>query len=166
MADDNRISVTISAADITAILNEILAIRTKLPFLKSLTNQERQEMAKMGDKSLGFDEKCAGYMTSNPAFLPGFIDSAEVLKDRSLRAQIMQFYPQLHLLLEALSDTLLIVNSEIWMADLAYYQSVREAKRRGRPGAETIYNDLRPRFPGSTPGNPTPVPPPPPPTGP
>ena len=56
--------------------------------------------------------------------------------------------------------------SEIWMADLAYYQSVREAKRRGRPGAETIYNDLRPRFPGSTPSNPTPVLPPPPPTGP
>ena len=34
------------------------------------------------------------------------------------------------------------------MADLAYYQSVREAAHRGRDGAQDVYDDLRQRFPG------------------
>ena len=116
----------------------------------------------MGDKSVGFDDKCQGYMGSNPEFLPGFIQLAEIVKDRNLRAQMLQFVPQLRVLMDALEDTLTVVSSEIWMADLAYYQSVREAARRNRPGAELIYNDLKARFPGS----PTPIEPPPPPPAP
>lgn len=158
MTDDNRISASMTAADITDILAALATIHTKLPFLISITNQERKEMAKLGDKSMGFDEKCFAYMNSNPEFLPGFIQIAEVLKDRTLRAQIMEFLPQVATLCETVDDTLMVLNSELWMADLAYYQSVREAARRGRAGADTIYNDLRQRFPG---GNPQPAPPPP-----
>jgi hypothetical protein len=150
MADDNRISATIPPADIAAITQSIQDIRSKLPFLISISGQERQELPKMGDKSVGFDDKCTAYMASNPEFVPGFIDVAEVNKDRELRAQMMQFFAALKTLSEAVSDTLLVVNSEIWMADLAYYQSVREAARRSRAGADTIYNDLRQRFPGSS----------------
>ena len=158
MTDDNRISATLTAQDITDINAALQTIRTKLPFLLSITNQERQEMAKLGDKSVGFDEKCAAYIASNPEFLPGFVATAEVSKDRALRAQFMQFWPNLQTLHEAVDDTLMIVNSELWLADLAYYQTVREAARRGRAGADTIYNDLRARFPGGTPA-PAPTPP-------
>jgi hypothetical protein len=50
------------------------------------------------------------------------------------------------------------VNSELMMADLSFYQNVRQAAKRGRPGADTIYNDLRVRFPGGNPQPPTPPP--------
>jgi hypothetical protein len=148
MTDDNRVSASISAADIQAVLGAVQTIRQKLPFLVSLTNQERQEIAKLGEKSVGFEEKCAAYMASNPEFLPGFVQIGEVTKDRALRAQILQFFSQFTSVCEAVNDTMLVIGSEIWMADLAYYQSVREAAKRGRPGAEAIYNDLRQRFPG------------------
>jgi hypothetical protein len=157
MTPDNRISATMLAADITAIQTAIATIHTKLPFLLSISNAERQEMAKLGEKSMGFDEKCGAYMASNPEFLPGFVQLAEVDKDRALRAQIMEFWPQIQTLCESLDDTLMIVNSELWMADLAFYQTVREAAKRGRAGADTIYNDLKQRFPG---GNAQPTPPP------
>ena len=107
-------------------------------------------MAKMGDKSLGFDEKCAAFMASNPEYLPGFIQIAEVNKDRTLRDQWLQFFPNLKTLAEAAGDTFMILGSEIWMADLAYYQNVRQGAKRGRAGADTIYNELRPRFPGGS----------------
>ena len=162
MIDDNRISASIPPADITTILTKIQDMIALLPFLISVSNEERQEMPKMGDKSIGFDDKCQGYMASNPEFLPGFIQIAEIVKDRNLRAQMLQFIPQMRVLMDALEDTLMVVSSEIWMADLAYYQSAREAARRNRPGAELIYNDLKSRFPGS----PTPIEPPPPPPAP
>ena len=40
------------------------------------------------------------------------------------------------------------VGSEIWMADLSFYQTVRQASKRDVPGADTIYDDLKVRFPG------------------
>ena len=42
----------------------------------------------------------------------------------------------------------MVVNSELWMADLAYYQNVRQAAKRGIAGAQAIYDDLKKRFPG------------------
>lgn len=140
-----------TAQDITDINAALTTVRTKLPFLISITNQERQELAKLGEKTVGFHDKCLNYMSTNPEFLPGFISTAEVTKDQALRNQVGQFEPNLRTLMESVSDTLMLLGSELLMADLAYYQSVREAAKRGRPGADTIYNDLRTRFPGSSP---------------
>jgi hypothetical protein len=149
MSNDNRVSAVLAAQDVTDVLALITAIRTKLPFLLTLSPQERRELPKMGDKSIGFDDKCRTYMVSNPEFVPGFVDMAEVDKDRELRTQMMRLFADLITLTDNVDDTIRVVSSEAWMADLAYYQSVREAARRGRPAAQTIYEDLRQRFPGA-----------------
>ena len=104
-------------------------------------------MPRLGEKTVGFDEKCVAYMQSNPELLPGFVDTAEVDKDRALRAQLLRFAVDLQGLSMQVDDSLTVVGSEILMADLAYYQSAREAARRGRPGAQGIYDDLRSRWP-------------------
>ena len=160
MPDDNRVSANLSPEAIAEIRGAIRVIHGQLPFLLSLTSQERKEMAKLGDKSVGFDEKCVAYMASHPEFTPGFVEPAEVAKDRSLRSQILEFSAELNTLNQAVDDTLMVLGSELWMADLAYYQSVREAARRGRGGADSIYQDLRQRFPGGGgPSGPAPAPP-------
>ena len=83
--------------------------------------------------------------------------AAEVAKDIDLRGEFHQFLPQLLELVDLITGTEMVVGSEIYMADLAYYQSVREAARRGHAGAETIYRDLQTRFPGA-PKKPKPAP--------
>lgn len=152
MSNDNRVSAVLSSEDITEVLASVNAIRAKLPFLVTLSPQERREMPKMGDKSIGFDDKCRTYMASNPEFIPGFVNLDEVAKDRELRSQLMRILAELGALTDSLDDTLRVVSSEAWMADLAYYQAVREATRRGRAGAQGIYDDLQQRFPGAPPG--------------
>ena len=156
MANDNRVSASLTDADITAIQAAITTIRSKLPFLVSVSNQERLEMPKLGDKTMGFEEKCAAYMASNPEFLPGYVQIAEVTKDRALLARFMQFWTHLTTLCEEVSDTKLVIGSEIYMADLGYYGNARQGAKRGLPGADTIFNDLRARFPGAKPQPPTP----------
>jgi len=157
ISDDNRVSATLSDQDLTDILGAVATIRAQLPFLVTLSPHERREMAKMGDKSVGFDEKCTAYMASHPEFLPGFVLFDEIGKDRELRAQMMWFFAELNGLAKGVDATLLVVSSEVWMADLAYYQSVREAARRNKPGAKGIYEDFRQRFPGSFHTAPAPV---------
>lgn len=148
MPDFKRISAELSDQDITELRALVVAARSKLPFLRNLTTQERKELAKLGDKTVGFDEKVQAYMVTNPEFVPGFIDTAEVHKDRLLRTRFMGFLSEFMTLAEHMDDTMTILGSEILMADLAYYQSVREAAKRGVPGAQQIYDDLRTRFPG------------------
>jgi hypothetical protein len=148
MSSDNRISAVLSDEDVAAVQGALATIRGVLPFLVTLAAQERQALPRLGTKSVGFDEKCLTYMANRAQFVPGLVVLAEVQKDRALRTQLQRFAAELQTLAASVDDTLQLVSSEVWMADLAYYQSAREAAHRGRDGAQDVYDDLRQRFPG------------------
>jgi len=76
------------------------------------------------------------------------VNPAEVTKDRALRLVLADLLGEARKLCEKLDDTLMLVGSEIWMADLSFYQTLRQAARRDVPKADTIYDDLEERFPG------------------
>ena len=149
MPEDNRISATLADADKQAILDAVVLIKTKLPFLLDLTPDDRVSLPKMGDGSLAFDEKCAVYMDSLPTLVPGFVNVAEVKKDRALHNQLAGVAAQLIALGQSMDSTMMVIASEQWMADLSFYQSVRQAAKRGVPGAQAAYDDLSQRFPGN-----------------
>ena len=158
MTTSNHISASINEEDLSAILDALKTLKEKSPFMITLTSQERKELAKLGEKSMGFEAKCEAYMNSHPEFMPGYIQAEELQRDRLLRSQISQFLPLLHAYVAAIEDTLMAAKSDVYLSDLAYYHSVRDATHRGIPGAEAIYNDLSSRFPGSrrkTPGTPS-----------
>ena len=148
MPIDNRISATLLPADKAAILAAIDIIRTKLPFLVNLTAEERRTLPKMSDKTIAFDEKCASYMGAHPDLIPNYVNVVEVAKDRALRVALLDVFQQLSQLVEGLDDTMMLAASEAYTADLAFYQNVRQAAQRGVVGADTIYTDLKQRFPG------------------
>jgi hypothetical protein len=148
MPNDNRISAELTAAQKAAILGKIAEITALLPFLINLTKEERIRLPKLGTASVGFDEKCCSFMASTPALVPGYVNQAELAKDRALRITLSDVWRELRKLCEKVDDTLMQVGSEVWMADLTFYQSVRQAARRDVPGADTIYDDLKERFPG------------------
>ncbi|WP_158885739.1 hypothetical protein [Rhodanobacter sp. L36] len=148
MISDNRISAVLSEQDVATVQGALATMRELLPFLVTLSAQDRREMPRLGLKSVGFDEKCVTYMASRAQFVPGFINTADLQKDRQLRSQLMRFATELQTLAMSVDDTLQSVSSELWMADLAYYQSVREAAHRGHEDAHDVYEDLSQGFPG------------------
>ncbi len=148
MPNDNRISADVTAANKTVIMTKLTEINALLPFLINLTKDERITLPKLGSTSLAFDEQCASYMATAPNLIPPFVDAAEVTKDRNLRVVLADVLRETRKLCEKLDDSLMLVGSEIWMADLSFYQTVRQAARRDVPGADTIYDDLKARFPG------------------
>lgn len=149
MPNDNRISAEVTAANVTAIMTKFTEINALLPFLINLTKEERISLPKLGPASLAFDERCTSYMATAPNLIPPFVDEAEVGKDRALRLVLADLLREAKKLCEKLDDTLMLVGNEIWLADLSFYQTVRQAARRDVPGADTIYDDLRARFPGT-----------------
>jgi hypothetical protein len=146
MANDNRISVTITDQQVADIVTHIAALETALPFL---LNREPDDISVLlGEKSVGFDEKCGAYMNSNPDYIPSYIDTQEVNKDRAARAQFLKFLPRLRLLVDKANDTFDIIGNELMLADLAYYSNTGDAAKRGRSDAQTIHDDLATRYPG------------------
>lgn len=160
MANDNRISLELTPAQKTAIEDAVAALKTAVAgLLINLTVDERRSVAKIGDKTLAFDEKCEFYMDAHPELVPGFVDTAEMAKDRKLVDDLLPCLRELAPICEGLEDTIMLANADNMMADLAFYQSVRQAAKRGVPGADTVYNDLKARFPGRPRQDDPPVPP-------
>lgn len=158
MASDNRISITITPTKKAAILAAVAALKTELAgIIINLTAEERQALPKIGDKTLAFDEKCKLYMAQRPDLVPGFVDMAEMAKDRALIADLLPVLTELAPICEGLEDTVSLSYTDIYMSDLSFYQNVKQASKRGASGTDTIYNDLKSRFPGRA-GNPTPTP--------
>jgi hypothetical protein len=157
MASDNRISLEITAAQKAAIETAIGGLKTALDgMLINLTPEEKQSLPRIGDNTLAFDEKCAAYMASRADLVPSFLDTDEMAKDRKLVADLLPCFRELAPLCEGLEDTIMLANSDNMVGDLAFYQNVRQAAKRGVPGANTIYDDLKSRFPGRPKKDPTP----------
>ncbi len=121
MATNNRISATLNAADVTAILGAITTIKTKLPFLISLQATERKKMRKLGQKRQGYFQDVADGVNAFPTALPSYFPTAEYVKDATLMTALMQVSPQLLGIAANLQDTLMQLGSELLAnSDTAY----------------------------------------------
>lgn len=161
MAIDNKISLTVSPEQKSAIEAAITALRTALEepvnLLSNLTAEEKQAIPKISDKTLAFHNKCQLYMTQNPTLVPNFVDMAERAKDLALVETLLPCLTQLRTLWEGMDDTVTTAFSDAYYGDLSFYQGIRVAAKRSVPGADTMYNDLKERFPGGRrASNPTP----------
>jgi hypothetical protein len=151
MAQDNQLSATVSAQDLTAISEALDAITARLPFLINLTAEERQVYAKMGDKTVAFVEKALEYAREHPNLVPPYLNVAEFERDMALIRQLQAVARPVQSLAEALDDTIMLAGSESYSAALTFYSSVRTAKNLNVPGTKSIYDALRMRFPGRGP---------------
>jgi hypothetical protein len=149
MSAENRVSIEVADADNTAAIESIAKLKTALePYLISLTSDERQQLPKMKDKTIGFVTKVIGYISSNPEFAPPYLDTNEMTKDLAAVNALNNFLKQLQQIVAGLDDTVMEAGSEAYVAALSYYNSVKQAAKTNVPNAKTIYEDLKQRFPG------------------
>jgi hypothetical protein len=145
---DNKHSTAIPANILTQVQGFIKQANTALlPYVKSLTPNERQIMAKMGEKTLSFVEKAHEFALQNANLVPPFLDMKEFDTDfadaHNLWAVLLASQ-QLH---ENLDDTTMVAGSEAYQAALIFYNSAKMAAKQDIPGAKAVFEELRKRFP-------------------
>lgn len=149
MAIENRLSIEIPEAELTAAMEHVKSAREILaPYLIALTPEERMTIPKMSDGSRPFVEKVMDYVQTEPSFLPRFVPVEEMQKDWKSNKEIDSVYKSAMLLCNDLNDTMMLAGSEVYEASLAYYNSVKIAARMQAPNAKGIYEDLKVRFEG------------------
>jgi hypothetical protein len=145
--NENRISISLSEADITAINTAISTLANKLqPILIALEPDDKRMLAKLGEKSISYVDKTVQYSESNPEFLPAFVDVAEFKKDFEAFTILNSFLRPLAQIVKNLDDTATLCGSEAVSAGNTYYNSVKQGMKMGVPNAKAIYDDLSQRY--------------------
>lgn len=140
-----NISTTLSEADLQEIKAALQTIQQKLPFLITLTVEERRSLFKMGNKRLSFVKDSLMAAQSNPDILPASFNLEEFVKDYELASSLNEVLLGLQQLTEQVDDTLMAVGSEAINSGLSVYDYVKAAAKKN-PGLKTIADQLGDRF--------------------
>jgi hypothetical protein len=150
MTQPNRVSATLTLEAKTNIKNAIKTINDNLPFLISLTDEERRGGMKLGDKTIGFLDKNYNYIQSNGSLAPSYLELSEYTKDYTVSKDLLEILQLLNPLIQNIEDTYTQVGIEALTSALVFYNAVKMAAKQGVPGAKAIYDDLQKRFPGGS----------------
>ncbi len=140
-----NITATLKEADIKEIKAALQVIQQKLPFLITLSVEERRKLFKMGDKSLAFVNNSLTIAQSNRDILPASFDLDEFVRDYQLAATLTELLLGLRQMTEQVDDTLLAVGSEAMSSSLTVYDYVKTAAKK-TPGLKILAQQLGERF--------------------
>lgn len=140
-----NITATLSETDIQDIKAALQTIQQKLPFLITLTTDERRKLYKMGDKSIAFVNNSLTAAQANRNILPASFDVDEFVRDYQLSVSLTELLIGLRQVTEQVDDTLLAVGSETMSSSLTVYDYVKTAAKK-TPGLKSLAEQLGERF--------------------
>ncbi|PJJ61229.1 hypothetical protein [Hymenobacter chitinivorans] len=145
----NRISVTIPA-DVKKRVEAAFAIiqQELTPYLHPLTPEQRQEIPKMGDKSVAFMQKIEEYATATAGFVPAFVSLPDLRADIQATADLGDILRPLQQVTTDLESTMMQTGGEAYTDALAVYRTIQSAAKANVPGAQVAQDELKQRFAG------------------
>jgi hypothetical protein len=147
MSKTNKVSVVFTDAEKEAVIAKITQAKEALPFLISLTTDERRTSRKMGSKSIDYVRQCLEGAKAFPDELKKSFDVAEMEKDYNLVNNLLGVQVACQDLLDLINDTLMLGGIEaIAAADDVYATLKISAKRDG--SVKSIVDKIAERFKG------------------
>lgn len=143
--DQNLVDAELTTADSAEINTAIENIKTKLPFLISLSTDDRISLLKLGDGMRPVVEKAVNVITEHPEIMPGTFNTAEFKKDFTLMKSLEPISQKLQLLKQAVDDTILAAGSDSLTEALEVYSEVKVHKDK-IPGLNATYNEMKTYF--------------------
>ena len=143
---NNRLNVTATEAQITAVKDAIQVLIDNLPFLIGLTMEERETLPAIDVENKVFTEDAITAGVNNMEMLPSFISVSFMQTDMTLFNQLDEVILLMKQFMEKLEDTQLLAGSEAYVTALMIYKLFGAAADAGVPGADAIVAQLRERF--------------------
>ncbi|MHC5718461.1 MAG: hypothetical protein ACYTX0_41890, partial [Nostoc sp.] len=140
-----NITAALSPQDIQEIKAALQTVQKKMPFLITLSTEERRKLVKMGDKSLAFVNNSVTAAQSNREILPATFDVEELVQDYQLATALTELLISMQQLTEQVDDTLMAVGSEAMTGSLTVYDYVKTASKK-TPGLKSVAEQLGERF--------------------
>jgi len=120
-----------------------------LPFMSTLSKEDRMSLPKMGEKSLSFVTKSYELSQQHPELLPGYISLEDFKIDVADATGLLPVKDLLTQMLDLVNDTAMLAGSEAYSQALLFYSNAKQASKNNVPGAKAVFNELKSRFPAS-----------------
>ncbi|WP_133512217.1 hypothetical protein [Candidatus Thiosymbion oneisti] len=140
-----NIDASLSAADIKAVKDAFDTVLNKLPFLVSLTTQERKATFKTGPDSVSFVRNALTAAQDHPTILPASFEIPGFEKDVELFTALTELGTLADSVASQLDDTRLAVGGEAMQEAIQVYDYVKTAAKR-TPGLKPVAEQLGERF--------------------
>lgn len=140
-----NIDASVSANDLQAMKDAFAAVLAKLPFLVSLTAEERKSTFKTGPDRLSFVTNCASAAQSNPNIFPASFDGGAFQKDVALFAVLTELGTLADSIASQIDDTRLAVGGEAMQQASQVYKYVQTAAKI-TPGLKPVAEQLGQQF--------------------
>jgi hypothetical protein len=125
-----NLSAAIVAADKDAVLTAIQTIKTKLPFLINLSNEERIKLRKMGAVRTSFVQDVYQASTNNNGAIPQAINLAEFGKDLQLYRDLTDIMSLLMPVYESIESTTMALSAELMKQSDECYGHLKVAAKK------------------------------------
>lgn len=140
-----NIDASVSAADLTAIKAAFAAVLEKLPFLVTLTPEERKSTFKTGPDRLSFVTDCASAAQANPLIFPASFNVDAFLKDVALFGVLNELLTLAQSITSQIDDTRIAVGGEAMLQSNQVYKYVQAASGN-TPGLKPVAEQLGRQF--------------------
>ena len=139
--NQNLISASLTVADKAAIIQSLVDVKEKMPFLSTLQPSQTNSIFKVGNAYLPMVDKIHQVVMTHPEILPAIFDKEEFLNDYELFNALRPIFNQINELAEGIQKTFTALGSDTLVAALEVYSAVKQNKDKV-PGLSVISDEL------------------------
>jgi hypothetical protein len=147
MSKSNKISASFSEINKEAVLVKIAEVKAMMPFLVSLTAEERKTLRKMGPKSVDYVRQSLEGAKAFPDELKKSFDVVEMEKDFTLINNLLGVQIACQSILESINDTMMAGGIDAMEAADEVYASLKSSAK-SNVNAKAMVEKISERFKG------------------
>jgi len=135
----------LAAPDFAGLKQNLNALRAQMPFLTSLTGDQRKAALKIGDSRVAFIENAVNAAQNNPDVLPSVFNAQAFADQVTFMTQLDDFYRLVDQFNTDVTDTRLKLNSDVMSQALEVKQHIALAAKRN-PSLKAVSDLLAESF--------------------
>ena len=147
MARTNKITGTFTDAAKATVITKITEIKTLMPFLISLTVEDRKRLKGIGNKNLSYVQKCLEGAIAFPDELKKNFDTAEYKKDVEMFNSLVGAFTSCAALLELMDDSMKAAGIDAMASSSEVYASLKTSAK-SNANVKAILAEIGERFKG------------------
>ena len=145
MARTNKITGTFTDATKTAVITKLTETKVLMPFLITLTVEERKKLKGIGNKNLSYVQKCLEGAIAFPDELKKNFDTAEFQKDVEMFNSLIGAHIVCAALLEMIDDSMKAAGIDAMGASSEVYASLKTSAK-SNANVKAIVAEIGVRF--------------------
>ena len=144
----NRVSAVVTAEQRAKVVEGMRLIKSSLPFLVSLTKDERKKLSKIGPKRVQYVNLCLKGARNFPELMTSDINVEELVKDVDLLNELLDIWISMSSLMELIVDTMTAAGVDTSGVSSKIY-SLLKLGAASNASVKTLNDEIKKFFPGS-----------------